>query len=302
MGKNLHKSLNTAVFVMLQTKGGCAKSTTANQVLAPYLFERTGKAAKFFEIDHNNFTGMKYKNTVTKEGLYEIMVDASKSGAVERLEDVYFNEVASLSRDYPLIIDVGVAFTEIGIEVFAGNSHPDVYFIIPILRSDADAQNAFNTIKLIQDASPDKKKLKIIVAFCATKWRPNTKDEIRLDHMETFGNEDFKFKNRFAEAGIKETYFCVEDFERLNAISKSYDNCTIFDMRLDKTQNEAAACAVAIEAEYQKETDKTKKDFLDKEHKRLFRKVGWLNKADKHWNNSMFQTFEQIDECISRQP
>lgn len=137
----------SSVVLVAQMKGGCAKSTTAMQVVAPWIMSREG-SARLIEVDQHNKDSEDYQNTEIKTQQIEITENSSHGYAVAMLME----EI--IGADESIVIDLGGNATTKEIIAEMGmkgvSSFVDLV-VIPVSAPGRDVLNARATIDLIND-------------------------------------------------------------------------------------------------------------------------------------------------------
>lgn len=138
-----------SMIVVVNTKGGGGKSTTAMHLLAPWVLSRTG-SSKIIEIDDQNIEGSDFKRSDVEIERFSMGEDAVS----------YFSAEKVVERSYAeqLIIDVGGNRTCDTFLKGIGNAGADKdidLVVVPISSGGTDVENAFNTIDLIKEFLPD---------------------------------------------------------------------------------------------------------------------------------------------------
>lgn len=137
----------SSVVLVAQLKGGCAKSTTAMQVVAPWLMSREG-GARLIEVDQYNQDSEDYKNTdiITQQ----INIPESNShgyAATKLMEEITVS-------DESIVIDLGGNATtkeiisEMGMK---GLSSFIDLVVIPVSAPGRDVLNAKGTLEYIRE-------------------------------------------------------------------------------------------------------------------------------------------------------
>lgn len=198
----------TDIFIDISSKGGVGKTTTAVQFLAPYLYQKINKSTskevkkiKLFEVDAKNNSSDSLKNSTIFE---QVLV---KNGT-KALEEKLNIELANLVRDYPIIIDVGVAYAKEVLETL-GNILTDekVHFIVPTKQDESDVNNAVETIRDIKKIRSD---ANIILSCSDALCGFDELDELKEEFGMVFG----KYIN------LETNLFEQSIFERLNIDEK----------------------------------------------------------------------------------
>lgn len=138
----------SSVILVAQIKGGCAKSTTAMQLIAPWVMSREGRA-KLIEIDHQNQDSEDYRNTEIKTKQIELPEKDSHTFAATQL----MQEI--IASDESIVIDLGGNATaseliseigKVGVSSFID------LVVVPVTSSGRDVLNASATIQHIRDS------------------------------------------------------------------------------------------------------------------------------------------------------
>jgi hypothetical protein len=159
------------------SKGGVGKSTFSVQFLAPFLYEKSKatKKVKVFEVDPENDSSGAFNNTV--------VFDSTLITSIKQFSKIINTEIGNLSRDYPIIIDVGVGHYHNAIEALSELIIDEkVNFIVPSKASQDDYNNSIITIKDI------KRKFKNhnIILVCSDALSSHSKED-KEDLLDEFG-------------------------------------------------------------------------------------------------------------------
>lgn len=175
------------MIVVVNTKGGSGKSTTASHLIAPWVFNRLGKAV-IIEVDDQNSESSVFRRSSIEARRYPMGDDSVSRYAVEKIvEDSY--------SDF-LIVDVGGNRTS---EAFLHNlSHvgadEDIdLIVVPVSGSGQDVDNAYTTIAMIKDEMPDYAgPIALVITRCPTVEVEYVKREVpdAFDLVEQYSLEN----------------------------------------------------------------------------------------------------------------
>jgi len=146
----LRKNPNCKIIV-ISSKGGVGKSTVAMQLIAPYLYERSGKnPVSFYEFDDENSDSLSYgASNLTKRDVVEVDSGILK----EELVQIF-------SKDENACLDIGGNKTTTMV-LKALDESGMVHFVdlavIPLLDGEQDAINATIVYTTLKDIRPDLK-------------------------------------------------------------------------------------------------------------------------------------------------
>ena len=146
----MRKNPNCKIIV-ISSKGGVGKSTVAMQLIAPYLYERSGKnPVSFYEFDDENSDSLSYgASNLTKRDVVEVDSGILK----EELVQIF-------SKDENACLDIGGNKTTTMV-LKALDESGMVHFVdlavIPLLDGEQDAINATIVYTTLKDIRPDLK-------------------------------------------------------------------------------------------------------------------------------------------------
>jgi len=138
--------MNNKKFIIINTKGGVGKSTTASQVIGPYLYDRTNQEVSVIEFDDCN-----------KDNEVFIKSDIFKSTHVT-VSDIDAMRLAIskflIQKDKNIVIDVGGnKAAEYFLQIFESNlakKNIDAW-VIPIGDGEQDSVNGLTTYSAIRE-------------------------------------------------------------------------------------------------------------------------------------------------------
>lgn len=136
------------MILVANTKGGCGKSTTSMQLLAPWILSRIGQA-KVVEIDDENHDSASY----TKSRIQSEQVTIGQEGHV----NFAVNRLIDKTDDHYIVGDIGGNRTCSMILKALGESSYDTFvdlIAIPITSTGQDVVNARKTLKMIKESMP----------------------------------------------------------------------------------------------------------------------------------------------------
>lgn len=163
-------------FMILNTKGGATKSTTAVQIIAPYLYFKNGQNEKvnLIEFDDENADSETFLNS-------DILESKRIKISGNDLDNELINSV--LDNDN-LVIDVGGnKTTTYMIEALKNTNLIDVLdcIVIPLTDGEQDTINAIKVYKQIRELS---KNIKVIFAL----GRVDINMDIEIQFLDFFGD------------------------------------------------------------------------------------------------------------------
>ena len=317
MSKN--NNYSQSVTVILNTKGGVGKSTASLQVITPFLYQ---------QINGNNITDI--NDTQTKVRIYDIDAKNNSSEILGNsklfesflvkkcdlsLEKILNDEINSLSRDYPLVFDIGNTFTEDFLKVLSNMftiSDKTINFIVPVKQDEDDARNAKNTIELVKQYH---KNANISIACSDSIANPNDYEDLAMEFEMIFENyynyNEKKFlPGLFEKLSLNNKYFVVKKtigVGNLLVRSKVWTRKTIFENAIEAAQmkrNRASHPDVIAYNEARKKAiefykkDKNSKEGKVEEQKSLI--LASLMNIKNHCDNYRLEylntTFQQIED------
>lgn len=148
----------------ISTKGGCGKSTIAQQVAAPYLLEREG-AGILIELDDQNVDSSWMTDSQIQSR--QIIVDGDASFAILDL----FEEFAGKS----FVLDIGNQTSEAALAAMGRNGLIGRFdlILVPVKDVGQDLENAKRTIKRIREDEPAAKIVLILTGLSRKTQDPN---------------------------------------------------------------------------------------------------------------------------------
>ena len=130
-------------YVVVSTKGGVGKTTIAQQVLAPFVYQKTNKKVEIIELDNNNKS-----NVLNDSEVLEV-----KPVELHKKDEVLLNKFMEVvAEDKDIIVDVGggddtkrvlEAFKELRLE-------DEITFFVPVLKDLSNEKNVIDTWSLIR--------------------------------------------------------------------------------------------------------------------------------------------------------
>lgn len=171
-------------FIVLNTKGGSTKSTTATQVLVPYLYQKNDENSiiKLIEFDDENSDSETYTNT--------------KIFSAERIKisgnDLTSSLINTIVKNDNIIIDVGGnKTTTYIIDTLEKTDLLSLIncVVIPLTDGEQDCINAVNVYKKIREIN---KEIKIIFAL----GRIDKTMDINVQFINFYGDVKDRFDSR----------------------------------------------------------------------------------------------------------
>ncbi len=164
------------MIIVSQTKGGVGKSTTAMQIIAPYLYQRNQKLIKYIEIDdENQDSNIFIKSKIVQR---EILSTAKISN---------LDELILMDDNHEVVVDVGGnKVTRIVLkELEKVGTFDNVKWVIPIGDGELDAKNALKTFELIAAVDP---KVEQNVLFVLSRAVSTNQDYLEEQFINFFGH------------------------------------------------------------------------------------------------------------------
>lgn len=223
------------IFVVLNSKGGVAKSTTAQQFITPFLYtkinnekDKTSKKVKLFEVDSKNDSAGVFKNT-------KIFDSILIKDSINELKEIIRNELNDLKRNYPIVIDVGVGYFEDTVNTLSKLYFYDkVHFIVPTRKCIDDYNNSLATIHRLKESFKDANFI-LFLSEARSGFSKEENSEIRKEFktiFKKFNVEIGKFNNSlFEDAEIDIKYLSLK-------ADDSIDDCkTDFGLTMYETKD-----------------------------------------------------------------
>ncbi len=219
------------IIVVLNSKGGASKSTTAMQIASAYfLYKSVG--ITLYEIDKKNEDNLVFKET--KIETKQVTIENDGIDAVEKIKGITNNP----NENNSIVIDVGGNLTtELVINALRKSRmyRKIDLFIIPMSGGGADLKNAISTYEEVLEFHPD-------AQFLFVLSRVRKKARVKLQFDEFFGSQiSNKFKYIVFEDSDtidlsrkvgKTVYEIATDTETKKALEKAFDDA------LDTNNNE----------------------------------------------------------------
>ncbi len=132
------------IYTIINTKGGCGKSTCAYHVLTALLKDFT-----LLEIDNNNNTSMVYSDSVVLKS--NIVKSVKLQDGEAAFDEAMFRSLTGDSRD--IIVDSGGGDDALKViqMLLEYTNYDDCIFLIPLFSSRAQLQNALDTYNLVKN-------------------------------------------------------------------------------------------------------------------------------------------------------
>lgn len=167
--------------LVVQSKGGSSKSTTAMQVIAPYFLAKSQKV-ELLELDNQNQDAEIFSKSKIKTK--QINVDANAKDLNQTVRDLFLDEDKIHNR----VLDIGGNATTSNFLQSLKSTH--MYnmvdlFVIPMSGGSQDLKNAKNTLKMILGMNSNAK-----VLFALSRVR-NPK-RVQFQYGDFFNDEELK--------------------------------------------------------------------------------------------------------------
>ena len=215
--KKENKSNSSNVHVVVNTKGGCGKSTCSS-ILATLLYlNNPNKKINLFELDDNNETKVDSK-----------YIDSSSLTLKHTetvIDNINFNQL--IDPDYISVLDSGGSNDSVMIlnklkEIdMVGNN-----FYIPINDDLEQFKNLFETVQFIRSFDCFAK-ITVILNRCITL----EKKDVEKQFLVVFGSEELEIKNRLNHLKIDEV--CFVPNAPILSILKNHYQISLLDFYLD---------------------------------------------------------------------
>lgn len=196
--------------VIVNTKGGASKSTTAFQVASTYFLSKV-QDIELFELDNQNRDSANFSKSLIKSTQIEVDFNKELNNTVR---DLFLNQNAQNK-----VIDVGGNQTTTAFIAALKSTHMHNMvdlFIIPVSGGHQDVKNAKTTFDLISDF--DKK-----IVFCLSRAR----------HPHNSSRLKFQYQN-FFKAFKNPAYFVLEDSDVID-LSRNLKK-SVFELANDETE------------------------------------------------------------------
>jgi len=272
----VYKKYIMSKFIVLNSKGGVTKSTTAVQIIAPYLYWKNGKKERvnLVEFDDENEDCKTFLNSEILN-LKRIMLTGND------LDSELLNSV--LDNDN-LVLDIGGNKTTTYIlEAIKNTNIIDVFdcVIIPLTDGEQDSINAIKVYKQVKNLSKD---IKIIFAL----GRVDHSMDIEIQFLDFFGDTKGRLNNKIGY---------VEDINKDDRnILKAYNSESVKVARtFGITVYELARQNIDNLKEKMKQYLKDKD--TEKSKKAVYR-ITHVNKAIQFKNDVLEKCFKTIDEVV----
>lgn len=137
------------MILVINTKGGSGKSTTSMQLLAPWVLERTGKAA-VVELDDENHDSADFTDSAIQSERVRVGKEVDAEFAID--------EMMARTDDAYVIADIGGNRTSSMALQHIGSRGYDAFIdmiVIPVSSPGQDVLNAKKTLDHVRDLMPD---------------------------------------------------------------------------------------------------------------------------------------------------
>jgi len=261
-------------FIVANTKGGVGKSTTATQLLVPYLHEKLNDKVNLIELDDENLDSKSFANS-------EILKAEQIKVAGGDLEGNLIEKVLGYDN---FVMDVGgnktttIVLNEVG-ELGLIDTLDAIF--IPLTDGEQDAINAYKTYRLIKDFNPN-----IKTFFVLSRVDENM--DLELQFIDFFGD----LKGRInGKKGIIEQ---IKVNDR-NVLKMTNSDVIKYSRLFATTAYEISKFDVKALQEKQKEYIRNKEN--EKAIKVTYR-IQIVKKAQKYYNNILKPAFARINEIM----
>lgn len=158
--KNISNSISAAasrLILIINSKGGAAKSTVAMQVIAPYFLAK-GQEVELLELDNQNQDAKIFSKSKIKTK--QIAVDSNSKDLNKTVRDLFLNENKNNT-----VLDIGgnATTTNFSSSLKSTHMHHMVdLFVIPMSGGSQDLKNAKVTLEIILDMNNNAKVLFVL--------------------------------------------------------------------------------------------------------------------------------------------
>lgn len=255
--------MKNQINIVIQTKGGVGKSTFAQQILAPFYFEKLNEKIKLLEIDDEN------KDSLTFHSTQIMQTEMLKTQEIKKIDEIFFS-------DENYIIDIGgnktaTIFLQ---ELKKVNEFEKIIFWIPLGIGEQDNLNAFDIYNKIKEINPNAN-----IAFVLS--RVNTSD-LEWEFVNFFGHEFLPIKFAIMEQLKNVDYVVIKSSTIIN--NARYFGRTVYDLTMSETDYREKA-----------------KQEENKEEKRRFIFMNRAkNEAIEYVDNLRANTFPKIAEILEK--
>jgi len=262
--------------IVLNSKGGVGKSTTAMQVLAPYLFWKNGQNSKvnLVEFDDENEDSLSFTNS-------DIVTTKRVKIKGNDLNSVLADNVL----DYDdVVLDIGGNKTTtyiIDSLIDSGIINAFDLIAIPLINGEQESVNAINVYKKIRENNKDSK-----IIFVLGKVDSNM--DIKIQFLDFFGDTKGRLNNKIG--------YVEEIHENDRNILKIYNSESINVSRVfgitayELAEQNLDNLKVKIK-QYLKDKDTEKS-------KKIAYRITHVNKAIRFRNDVLEECFKTIDEVV----
>lgn len=198
-------------YTVLSTKGGVGKTTIAQQVLAPAIYDKTKEIVEVIELDNNN-----------KSDVLESKIETIKTYRLVESEDVLLEKFMDVIADEKdVVIDVGggddtkkilKAYEKLALQ-------DEVKFFIPVLRDLSNEKNVIDTYALIRNWNLEAK-----IYFIKNKSQSEDDFNEIISKIEKVEDENIKFLK-------------LDETKLFDAVSKEFKQ-TVYELALLKVSDE----------------------------------------------------------------
>jgi len=262
--------------IVLNSKGGVGKSTTAIQVLVPYLYSKNEQSQQIKVIEFDD------ENEDSKSFSLSKILDAKNIKV--STSDIDASLIDSILEDENIVLDIGGnKTTTYVLDSLIDNGMINSFDLIVIPLTDGE-QDSINAIKVYDKIRENNKTSKIIFALN----RVNTAYELEIQFLDFFG--DTEKKRLDGRVGLIEK---IKEPDR--NIIKIVDSPVIRFSRIFGTtayelsfKDMSKVREKIAEATVNKNTEEVRKQSY---------RLGILNKSKRYRNEVLEECFKAIDEA-----
>lgn len=206
--------MKNQINIILQPKGGVGKSTFAQQILAPFYYDKFNKKIKLIEIDDEN------KDSLTFYGTQIMDTKMLKTQDIKNIDEIFFS-------DENYIVDIGGNKTATIFlnELKKVNEFEKIMFWIPLGIGEQDNLNALETYNKIKEMNANAN-----IAFVLS--RANATD-LEWEFVNFFGHEFLPIEFAINQQIKNAEFVVVKSSPIVN--NARYFGRTVYDLTLSST-------------------------------------------------------------------
>ena len=259
---------------VINTKGGVGKSTVSMQLIAPYLFNKTGTPISFFEFDDENEDNLSFDKSRL---VWREKVQVAGQDLRDVVRDI-------LLMDTNICLDVGANKTAVYVLdalLESGMIYALDVVVIPLMDGELDATSAINIYQKIKNANGD-----IKTVFALNRWN-ETRDV--ASQFDIFLGDKYGF---FDTKGVINY---IDERDR-NYLVLADSDAIKYSRAFGLTVWELATSQMDVDSELK---EALKNGASKEEIKRLSFKKSLKNDCEKYNERILKKAFDELDRFLA---